>query len=495
MFKKLSIGVKAAMGFGLILIVMAAMVAFAIRGLHSDSESFTTYRRLASSSVLSGRVQANMLMASRAAKDYLKSRDDKYLEIYDRRFATAQQFALEQQAKMEDVQRSQLSRSLVKQLEQYQSANQQVFQLVRRRDSTLQQTLDPQGIRMRTNLTDIMISANRDEDSEAAYLAGRALERVLLGRLYLFKFLEDSENADADRVRTELGDGFEADLQAFAAAIDDPERKEMLQEFAVARESYLAAFESMVGIVKQRNLLIEQDVLPLDESIAEISERIKLSLKDDQDALGPRVQESNAATIRDVLMASLLAVALAILIAWLFVRTINKSVRALGISEAETERLSREIAAREETERKLATAMKEVKRVNFLSDIALELSRCGYWHIDYSDPDHYYQSERAARILGEPIKPDGRYHLQDEWFSQLLAANEETAALTAERYEAAIEGRYDNYDSTYAYQRRSMALLSGFTPPGRSCAMTMVKFNSCTVFTKTSPYVNRRNKH
>ena len=95
----------------------------------------------------------------------------------------------------------------------------------------------------------------------------------------------------------------------------------------------------------------------------------------------------------------------------------------------------------------------EINRINFLSDIALELTGSGYWHIDYSDPDYYYQSERAATILGDPVKEDGRYHLQDEWFSRLLEANPETAAKTAERYQGAIDGKYASYDSIYAYKR------------------------------------------
>ena len=95
----------------------------------------------------------------------------------------------------------------------------------------------------------------------------------------------------------------------------------------------------------------------------------------------------------------------------------------------------------------------EIRRVNFLSDIALEQTHCGYWHVDYSDPDYYYQSERAAKILGEPLKPDGRYHLQREWFDRLVEANPETAEKTSERYQGAIDGRYENYESTYAYKR------------------------------------------
>ena len=103
------------------------------------------------------------------------------------------------------------------------------------------------------------------------------------------------------------------------------------------------------------------------------------------------------------------------------------------------------------TDRKRMEA--EIHRTNFLADIALELTGSGYWVVDYSDPDYYLQSERAARILGEPLKPDGRYHLESEWFARLVAANPETAALTAERYQGAVEGKYDKYESIYAYKR------------------------------------------
>lgn len=103
------------------------------------------------------------------------------------------------------------------------------------------------------------------------------------------------------------------------------------------------------------------------------------------------------------------------------------------------------------TERKRMEA--EIQRTNFLADIALELTGSGYWYVDYSDPDHYYQSERAARILGEPVKPDGRYNLDSEWFGRLQDANLETANATADRYQGALDGKYDKYDSVYAYKR------------------------------------------
>jgi signal transduction histidine kinase/CheY-like chemotaxis protein/HAMP domain-containing protein len=95
----------------------------------------------------------------------------------------------------------------------------------------------------------------------------------------------------------------------------------------------------------------------------------------------------------------------------------------------------------------------QVQRTGFLTDIALELTDSGYWVVDFSDPDYYFQSERAAQLLGEPARADGRYHLQTEWYERLLEADQESAERTAEQYRGAIEGRYDKYESVYAYKR------------------------------------------
>ena len=95
----------------------------------------------------------------------------------------------------------------------------------------------------------------------------------------------------------------------------------------------------------------------------------------------------------------------------------------------------------------------QIKRANFLTDIALELTGSGHWYVDYADPDYYYQSERAAAILGEPLKPDGRYHLMDEWYARLVEADPEIARQAGARYQGAIDGKYSQYDMIYPYRR------------------------------------------
>ena len=73
MFKNLKIRGQIGLGFGLVLMILTVTSVLAITALQNSSENFRAYRQLAVSSLLSGRVQANMLMASKAADNFLRS--------------------------------------------------------------------------------------------------------------------------------------------------------------------------------------------------------------------------------------------------------------------------------------------------------------------------------------------------------------------------------------------------------------------------------------
>jgi signal transduction histidine kinase/DNA-binding response OmpR family regulator/CHASE3 domain sensor protein len=326
MLKNLKISNQIALGFGLVLVILVLMIGFALDGLRTGSESFKTYRELARASVLSGRVQANMLSASNAAKSFLTDREAEQLKVFQERFERARDFAVEQQDVISDPTRRKLSQELVNDLESYRASSEEVFGLMRRRDEILRETLNPQGQRMRENLTKIMVSAYQDKDSEAAYVAGRALERVLLGRLYMLKFLEDNKDADVKRVEAELGPGFEQALAEMNRAIENLRRRELLENFTSARAIYLSAFADIVKTINSRNAIIEQQMRPLERSVSELSEKIKLSFKADQDDLGPRVQERNNWTLWAVLIGSIIAILLAIAVALSIRRSITRPI-------------------------------------------------------------------------------------------------------------------------------------------------------------------------
>ena len=102
------------------------------------------------------------------------------------------------------------------------------------------------------------------------------------------------------------------------------------------------------------------------------------------------------------------------------------------------------------TERRKAEA--ELKRIHFLADTALDLTRAGYWHVPLDGSGWYNSSERAARIFGDPPTPDHRYTLQ-HWTDHVRLGDEAAARATGENFQAAVAGNVPVYDATYAYRR------------------------------------------
>jgi two-component system sensor histidine kinase/response regulator len=108
--------------------------------------------------------------------------------------------------------------------------------------------------------------------------------------------------------------------------------------------------------------------------------------------------------------------------------------------------ISRDITARKQADEALRLA-------SFQSDQALDLTKAGYWMIDYADAEYYTSSERAAAIFGERPTPDYRYHLTNEWAARIAAADPAMAEATGVHYAAAVAGTVPRYDCIYPYLR------------------------------------------
>ena len=107
---------------------------------------------------------------------------------------------------------------------------------------------------------------------------------------------------------------------------------------------------------------------------------------------------------------------------------------------------------RKRHEAELRQRGEELKRTNFLADSALDLTKAGYWHVPLDGSGWYNSSERAARIFGDHPAPDHRYPLA-LWAEHVRLGDEAAAKVTAENFQAAVEGKIPVYDAIYAYQR------------------------------------------
>ncbi|MBQ1782728.1 MAG: methyl-accepting chemotaxis protein [Gammaproteobacteria bacterium] len=177
------------------------------------------------------------------------------------------------------------------------------------------------GAAAENGLTSILVSARKDGDMDSAYATAEALRSLLLGRLYVVRYAASSAEKDEQRVRSETSE-LMAHLVEMDQQIQDPGRRASLSEVRSAVERYLATFDEVVQVIQRRDQLKASELDPLGREIAAVIEDLKLEIMAKQNELGPALAAANDRARTLVMVASLLAVIVAMVLAWLLIRNV-----------------------------------------------------------------------------------------------------------------------------------------------------------------------------
>lgn len=219
----IKIGHKIAGGFGIVITMLIAMAVFSYLSLIGAQQSFTDYRALARQANEVGRVQANMLAARLAVKDFVLYGTEGARSTLEQRIAaTLDQVDVVRSLTTEELALNRLD-EIERDVEDYRAGFAEVVPLIARRDALVGQ-LNEIGPSLERGLTEIMDSAFADDDVEAAFRAGTTLRNLLLARLYVFRFLDTNDDASYDRVMSELAD-FSNNADRLLASLEDPRRR------------------------------------------------------------------------------------------------------------------------------------------------------------------------------------------------------------------------------------------------------------------------------
>jgi len=185
--------------------------------------------------------------------------------------------------------------------------------------------MDTLGPRMEKNLTQIMETAYRDNDADAAYYTGKVLRNLLLMRLYATKFLVTNDEPSNQRVQKELGD-MSANIKDLLSQIQNPTRRQLAGEVQTDRDAYKGAFDAVYGIINQRNGIVTGELDVLGPKIAKAVEDFKLSVKNRQDTLGPATEAKIGNAVWTMVVVSLVSVLFGLAAAYLIGNGISKPI-------------------------------------------------------------------------------------------------------------------------------------------------------------------------
>ncbi|EGR4492217.1 methyl-accepting chemotaxis protein [Vibrio cholerae] len=341
MISRLKLNTQLYVSFGLILLLLGVISVTSVVGFNSIYDGFIEYRGLARDTNLAGRLQANMLTMRLAVLNYINTQSDNSITQYEDRKASMLDFLREAEKEIQQPERAALVKTVASNVNVYEQGFEQIIQLFGERNQIVHDKLDPNGLAMRQALSEIITSAYKDNDTEASYLAAQLQEHLLLGHLYVTKYLVTNSSDDAKKATQELSGDMPALLKKLDGSLQNPTRRALLTKVINSHSEYLEAFNSVMVTVTQRNDLINNTLNTIGPIIASDVEQVKLSLKSDQDELGSREQTHTENGLTIIIATSLIALVLGSIIS-IFMPKIIK--RPIGGEPQEMMQLAEQIA-------------------------------------------------------------------------------------------------------------------------------------------------------
>tara|TARA_R110001606_G_scaffold117899_2_gene247929 strand:- start:29319 stop:31304 length:1986 start_codon:yes stop_codon:yes gene_type:complete len=310
---------KLYLGFSVVIILLALVGSTAYFALTNASHGFEEYRSLARATNAVGRVQANMLMARMNVKDFILTGSVNDKEAFDTYLEDTHRYIAEALLDVDKVEDVDVLKGLDSTLDTYAKGFEKVVDFKNQRNELFNNILSVSGPFIEKNLTQILVSAKNDGDMSAAYNASLATRSLLLARLYVMKFLESNDQASVDRVEKEFAD-LDAQLNVLASELQNPARKALLDRVVNDVAIYKKAFNDVIAVILDRNAVINDTLNPVGSKVTKLTEDLKLSIKNEQDLLGPELVTSNTTAVYVIEALVVIAILLGGGVAWLITR-------------------------------------------------------------------------------------------------------------------------------------------------------------------------------
>lgn len=326
MTKRFSISKKIYLGFGFMVCILAAISTVAIFSLDASEEGFNEYRSYARNTNNVGRIQANLLSVRIAALRYIIHGEQSDLRASQRRFDLFRDLMV--QAKLEAINTHQLQtyEEIERLFNQYIQVFEEIEGKINARNEVVNERLNILGPELERALSQILVTAKDDNDTEAAYLASTSIRNLLLARLYVMKFLDTNAAPEQERVIKEYRE-LRANLGQLDDELQNSDRRQLYADVTRKLPQYINAFTDLTELIESRNELKRDQLDRIGSQVADIAENLKLDIKRAQDTLGPDLKEKKEGYLAFFVLFSSAAFFIAIGMAFFMARTITTPIQ------------------------------------------------------------------------------------------------------------------------------------------------------------------------
>jgi methyl-accepting chemotaxis protein len=326
-WSNLKIGVRLAIGIGILLVLLAGMAASAYISLHGAKSSFADYRQLARETKTSYNWNGDLLAVRLAVKGFLIEGTPEAKQSVEDTVAVLQDEVSKEKSLFIDPVDVTDADNVLQQVGEYHEAFTKVAGLRAEADA-LSAQMSELGPKLDKQATAMVDSMSSGVDVTVIRSLTGLRRNLLLFRLYNSRFQRSHAQSDVDTVHQE-GANFDKTSADLAKLLTDPAQAKMLEDLSKGAQTYRSDFDKMQQAIFGADEIVNGTMNKIGPAVSEITQKLGDDAAKKQDALGPQA----AAAIDSGAMTSMIiagiAILLGIVIGYLVARSITKPIVAM----------------------------------------------------------------------------------------------------------------------------------------------------------------------
>ena len=328
-FTNRRISTKIAVGFAVVLVLMAILAVMSYRGFGQVLQGFETFAQRVKVVGIAREVDRGFVSFRRFVREYSVSGDDKLVtEARTRQQALANSI----RQGIDEIKNPERHKKIIEVGEQFEHYGKDFDKLValkQEQNKLTKEVLDPLGAKTRSEIEGLQaMIVDKSGNTNNMILAGEALKQLLLARLDVNKLLGRHDQSSADGAEKALA-SLKIAMTALGAAITNDEVRKVFIDVNANVGKYAEAYHKAAQNAHEVEVLANGEMAKFAQAIAADAEAIKESGIADETKIEHETANLIASTESLILMIAVGSLAFGIVLAWLIGRTISKPVVGL----------------------------------------------------------------------------------------------------------------------------------------------------------------------
>jgi methyl-accepting chemotaxis protein len=325
-FNNRKIGTKIAAGFVAVLALTATLSAISYWGFANVSTEFATFNQRVEVVGIARDVDREFVAFRRFVLVYSVTGDDALIEEAQKRRAAVTEHVARGVSQIKNPERNKKMVDIREKFESYGKNFDRLIQWKQEQNKLTKNELDPIGLKSRVEIEELQgLVVRKVGNSNISILASEALKHLLLARLNVNKLLGRHDPAAAEAAEKSLAD-LKTAMTAIGAAITSDEIRALFVDVNKNVEKYTEAYRKAAHDAHEDEVLVTGEMFKAAQSIGTDAESIKDSGIAEEKQIGQATEGLIASTEHFIVIASIGALLLGAVLAWIIGRMISKPI-------------------------------------------------------------------------------------------------------------------------------------------------------------------------